>query len=183
MVEVAGKLVATEKSQELWDNPESESWSDHEKEVTGKPVLSRNSENSMNSEARSKNWPHHFHMSPAVVPHMEKVHSIVRQIYGRSPMDDLTDLEVNNAVWSFFMDVTLQAAIHLGRDHMENMENLRFTKNQLLKSVKQLFQVTEKLIKDQTEISGLSTVDYEQHAWRSTTLLCDKAVEVKNAIT
>ena len=59
-------------------------------------------------------------MSPAVVPHMEKVHSIVRQINGRSPTDDLNDLDVNNAVWSIFMNVTLQAAVHLGRDYMEN---------------------------------------------------------------
>ena len=58
------------------------------------------------------------------------------------------------------------------------MENLRFTKNQLLKSVKELFQVTEKLIKDQREITGLTTIDYKQPTWRSTTLLCDKAIEI-----
>ena len=36
MVEVAGKLAATDESQESWDLSESESWSNHEKEVTGK---------------------------------------------------------------------------------------------------------------------------------------------------
>ena len=61
------------------------------------------------------------------------------------------------------------------------MENLRFTKNQLLKSVKQLFQVTERLIKDQTEIGGLTTIDYEQPTWRSTTPPCDRAIEITNA--
>ena len=54
MDEVAGKPVATDESQELWEFSESESWSNHEKEVTvklvahekviGKPVASRNSE-------------------------------------------------------------------------------------------------------------------------------------------
>ena len=78
------------------------------------------------------------------------------------------------------MNVTLQAAVHPGR---EFLENLRFTKNQLLKSVKQLVQVTERLIKDQTEISGLTTLDYEQLTWRSTTLFCDKVVEIMNAIS
>ena len=57
----------------------------------------------------------------------------------------------------FFMNVTLQAAVHLGRDYGE----LRFTKNQLLKSVEQLFQVTERLVKDQTEMSGLFTAYVE----------------------
>ena len=56
-------------------------------------------------------------LSPAVVPHMEKVHSIVRQIYGRSPTDDLNDLDVNTAMWRKFMNVTLQAAVHLCRDY------------------------------------------------------------------
>ena len=78
------------------------------------------------------------------------------------------------------MNVTLQAAVHLGRDYMENQ---RFTKNQLPKSVKQLFHVTERLIQDQTEISGLTTIDYEQPSSRSRTLLCDKAIEITNAKT
>ena len=144
MVEVAETPAATDKSQESWDFSESESWRIHEKEVTGKLVASRNFENSGNSKAGSKTWPHHFHMSPVVVPHVEKVHSIVRQIYGRSPTDD--------SIWGLFMNVTL--------------------------SVKQLFHVTEKLIKDQTEISGLTTIDFKE--LRS---LCDKAIEIMNAKT
>ena len=51
-------------------------------EATRKPVASRNSENSENSKVGNSNWSHNFHMSPAVVPHMEKVYSIVRQING-----------------------------------------------------------------------------------------------------
>ena len=63
------------------------------------------------------------------------------------------------------------------------MENLRFTKNQFLKSAKQLFQVTDKLIEDQTEISGLTTIDYKELTWTSTSLLCDEAFEITNAKT
>ena len=116
-------------------------------------------------------------MSPAAVPHMEKVYSIVRQVYGRSPTDDLNDLDENNAVWGIFMNVTCQAAGHLGQYFLGN---LRLTKNQVLKSVKQLFQVTEKLVMAQTEIGGLTTIEYKEHTWRSTTLLCDKAIEMTN---
>ena len=39
------------------------------------------------------------------------------------------------------------------------------------------------LTKDQTEISGLTTIDCEQPTWRSRTLLCDKSVEITNAKT
>ena len=81
----------------------------------------------------------------------------ILQIYGRSSTDALNDFDVNNAMWGICMNVTLQAAVHLGRGYVDN---LRFTKNQLLKSVKQLFQVIERFIKDLTEISGLTTMDY-----------------------
>ena len=43
--------------------------------------------------------------------------------------------------------------------------------------------MTEKLMKDQTEISGLTTIDCKELSWRSTTLLCDKAIEITNART
>ena len=78
------------------------------------------------------------------------------------------------------MNVTLQAAVHLGQDYMEN---LRFTKNQLLKSVKELFLMNATLIKDQKEVIGLTTIDYKQPTWRSTTRVCDKAIEITIAKT
>ena len=146
--------------------------------MTGKTVASRNSESSEILKLEAEKWPHHFHRSPVVVPHMKKVYSIVRQNYGRSPTDDLNDLDVTNAIWSIFLNVTVQAAVHLGQDYLEN---LRFAKNQLLKSLKELFRVTEKLIEDQREITGLTTIDYKQATWRSTTLSCDKAIEIANA--
>ena len=125
MVEVAVKLVATDKSQESWEFSESESWSSHEKQVTGKLVASRSSRNSGNSsKAGSRKWPHNIHVSPAAVLHMEKVYSIVRQIYGQSPTDDLNDLDESNALWSIFVNVTRQAAVHLGRDNIWRIYDL-----------------------------------------------------------
>ena len=72
MDRVAGKPAATDKSQESWECSESESWSNHEKEVTMKPVASRNSGTSENSEAGNRKWPQKFHLSPAVVRQMVK---------------------------------------------------------------------------------------------------------------
>ena len=53
---------------------------------------------------------------------MEKVFSIVRQRYGLSPTDQMEDFDVNTAIQQcgvFFMSVTLQAAVHLGKDYTE----------------------------------------------------------------
>ena len=101
---------------------------------------------------------------------MEKVFSITRKTYDRKPTDDLKDPDVNTAVWNIFMSVTLQAAVHLGQDYSQN---LRSIKSQNLKSVEPLFRTTEKLIKDQVEITGLFTVDWNQPVWRESPPLCD----------
>ena len=49
--------------------------------------------------AYSRKNGHIIFMSPAAVPHREKVCSIVRQVYGRSPTDDLNDLDEHNVIW------------------------------------------------------------------------------------
>ena len=40
--------------------------------MTDKPVASRTSGTSGNPKAGHRKWPHNFHVSPAVVPRMEK---------------------------------------------------------------------------------------------------------------
>ena len=127
------------------------------------------------TEGNDEYWPHNLHISSNYVHHMEKVSSIVRQRYGRSPTDQMKDLDVNTAIWDIFMSVTLQAAVHLGKDYTEI---LRSTKNQPKKSLRQLFQVTERLITDQTKNTGLTTNDWQHPVWRETTLLTDRAVHV-----
>ena len=102
MDDSAGKPVATEKNQVLWEFSESESWSVHEDEVTGEPVASKKSagkpaassisENFGNPEAERRKWPHNFYMSCEVVTYMDKVCSIVRKTYDRGPTDEMEDL-------------------------------------------------------------------------------------------
>ena len=45
------------------------------------------------------------------------------------------------------MSVTLQAAGHLGKDYTENLRSIK--KKKRMRTLKQLFKVTEKLIRDQ----------------------------------
>ena len=55
-------------------------------------------------------------------------------------------------IWGIFLNATLRAAVHLGRDYEVN---LLFLKNNLWNSVGQLSNKTGKLISDQTEITGI----------------------------
>ena len=79
------------------------------------------------SEGTGKFWPHNFQKSTVFIPYLEKVCSNVRQRYRLSPGDKTEYVGVNAAIWRIFMSVTLQAAVHLGKDYTGN---LRSTRNQ-----------------------------------------------------
>ena len=117
-------------------------------------------------------------MSPATAHHMEAVFSIVRGIHGREHDDPMTDLDVNMATWSIFLNTTLRATVHFGQDHGAN---LHYVKNHLRNSVGLLFHETGKLISEQKEINGVSTADVQDPTWMSTSLLCEKAFRITNA--
>ena len=71
---------------------------------------------------------------------MEAVFSMVRKICGRQLGDPMKGLNVNWAIWGMFMNTTLRAAVHLGK---ENDMNSRFVKNHLWKTAGQLSTETE----------------------------------------
>ena len=50
-------------------------------------------------------------------------------------------------------------------------------------SLKKLFKGTEKLIKDQKEITSASMIDYRDFTWSATSSLCDRIHQISNAKT
>ena len=87
---------------------------------------------------------------------------------------------MNAAIWRILLNTTLHAAVHLGQDYEAN---LRFVKSHLWKSLAQLFNKTRRLICDQTEITGVNTINFEELTWVSTSFLCSKAYQITNAKT
>ena len=81
---------------------------------------------------------HNLRISRANVPHLDQVHSNLRQPK-REPEDKMEDLDVKTLIWRVFMILTKQTAVHLGDDYLDN---LHATKNQPHRTVKQLFFVT-----------------------------------------
>ena len=63
---------------------------------------------------------------------LEAVFSMARKIYGRQTGDPTEALNVNLAVWRIFMNGTLRAAVHLGKDYDTN---LRHVKNHIWNSL------------------------------------------------
>ena len=73
-----------------------------------------------------------------------------------------------------FMNTTLRAAVHLGKDYDTN---LRFVKNHLWRTTGQFFRETEKLISGQTETTGKSPINFQDLRWVSTSLLHSPACQ------
>ena len=93
----------------------------------------------------------------------------------------MEDLDENTSIWEKLCPpATLQAAVHLGIDYVENLHS---TENQLKRTLKQLFNVTGKLIRDQKEIQGKSVINWQPQTWQKTTLHLDKAVQLSTAKT
>ena len=158
---------------------------------TGKPVATgyqgypenpETPEDSKDSELESRICPHYFRISPDCVPHVEKVLSIIRKKHLWSETDRW--LEGSRCEHSYmgyiYVCHSSSCSSFLGKIMRTN---LRSTKNQPLKSVKQVFRTTEKLIKDQVEITGSSTIEWNQLMWRRSSLLCDRAVDVMKSKT
>ena len=59
--------------------------------------------------------------------------------------------------------------------------NLRYVKNHLGNGVGQLFYETRKLISEQKEVTGVSTIRFKDLSWMSTSLLCSKGYQITNA--
>ena len=74
--------------------------------------------------------------------HLEKLHSNVRQKLGRQPEDDMLEIDVNMMLWRMLMSA------HLGQDYHEI---LRTTKNTDFDKSKQLFDISQKLMKGQSQ--------------------------------
>ena len=90
----------------------------------------------------------------------------------------MNDLDTHSLILGFFMSVTLDAAVHLGKDCLENLHS---TKSQAHRTIKQFFDVSQKLITAQTETQGISKIGWYTHSWQRTILLTDKAVQLSTA--
>ena len=77
------------------------------------------------------------------------------QMYDRNVVvhkETMPDIDVNAMIWRIFLSATMKAAVHLGQDYQEN---LRTTKNIDFEKAQQLFDISHKLILNQSEIFGI----------------------------
>ena len=89
----------------------------------------------------------------------------MRQIYGLKRTDKIENLDVNAIKWRMLCPLLFKLQFILGKLRSE------FTFHQKAGQAN-----TEKLIRDQKEVTGIPVINWQQLMWQRTTLLTDKAV-------
>ena len=94
----------------------------------GRPVSTEKTK-----KVSDKDWPHNFQRSDRA--HLEQVFLNLRQKIGRKPEDEMLDINVNALMWGMFMSATMDAAVHLGKFHQDNLQSVKNTKERHLKKL------------------------------------------------
>ena len=71
------------------------------------------------------------------------------------------------------MSVTMESAVFTGKNFQNNQNSIVNTADLTLK---QMFDISAKLVAEQDEISGLETIDWEKHSWKYLSLIGDERV-------
>ena len=71
------------------------------------------------------------------------------------------------------MSVMLEPAVFMGKKYLHNCHSITNTKDLALK---QMFDISTRLVFEQDEISGLETIVWENHSWKYLSLIGDERV-------
>ena len=88
-------------------------------------------------------------------------------------MNVMEDGEKHSVIWRMFMSVTLESAVFMGKTYSDNWHSIKNTKNL---TMKQMFDISAKLVSEQDEIYGVKTIDWENSPWKYLSLIGDEQV-------
>ena len=71
------------------------------------------------------------------------------------------DGEEHSMIWGMFMAVTMESAEFMGKNYSDNCHSIANTTDL---TMKQMFDMSTKLVSEQDEISGLETIGWENHS-------------------
>ena len=83
------------------------------------------------------------------------------------------DGEEHSMIWGMFMAVTMESAIFMGKNFQNKHNSIVNTADLTLK---QMFDISAKLVTEQDEISGLETIGWEKHSWKYLSLIGDERI-------
>ena len=103
---------------------------------------------------------------------LSRVNDQVRKRHKRSSMNVTENEEKHSMICRMFMSVTLESAV-MGKNYLNNCHSSTNTKDLTLK---QMFDISARLVSEQDEISGLETTGWENSSWKYLSLIGDEQV-------
>ena len=76
-------------------------------------------------------------------------------------------------IWVMFMSVTMESAVSMGKNYLNNCHSIA---NITDLTLKQMFDISTRLVSEQDEISGLETIGWENLSWKNLSLIGDERV-------
>ena len=71
--------------------------------------------------------------------------------------------EKHSMIWGMLMSVTLESTVLMGNNYLDTCHSITNTKDLTLK---QMFDISARLVSEQDEISGVETIGWENHSWK-----------------
>ena len=102
-----------------------------------------------------------------------KTDSEMRKRQKRSSMNVTEDAEKHSMIWRMFMTVTMESAVFMGKNYLNNCQSIANTTDLTLK---QMFDISTRLVSEQDEISGLETIGWENHSWKYLSLIGEERI-------
>ena len=88
-------------------------------------------------------------------------------------MNVTEDSEKHSVIWGMFMSSTLQSSVFMEKKYSDKSHSIKNTKDL---TMKQMFDISEKLVSEQDEIYGVKTVNWESSSWKYWSLIGDEQV-------
>ena len=104
---------------------------------------------------------------------LNKVNDQVRKRQKRSSMNVTENGEKHSMIWGMFMSVTLESAVFMGKNYLDNCHSIVNTEDL---TMKQMFDISARLVSEQDEISGLEITGWENHSWIYLSLVGDERI-------
>ena len=83
------------------------------------------------------------------------------------------DGEKHSKIWRRFMTVTLESAVFMRKNYLNNCQSIANTK---YLTIRQMFDISTRLVFEQDEISNVDKIHWETHSWKYLSFIGDETV-------
>ena len=105
---------------------------------------------------------------------LNRLNDRLRKILDHSSKDAMQDIDKRSIIWGMFMSSTLQASVFMEKNYSNNLHSIKNTEDL---TMKQMFDISAKLITEQSdEIFGVNTINWEDSSWKYLSLIGDEQV-------